>query len=235
MCVAHTTISLRHTAWFPLLPSRRSCSSSCSKACPRLNTRGSWAINSTPSFRCTPRAYTRHLVAKRRCPGRVAGGGSGARRENHRHAARAGSPLRTPQRAQDRRPHCLPRHGALDLARQPLALAHPPGYAWCRSYWTSLMRRKRCWIVQTLLAATNPTHPTPILASSQLTVLRHVPPRAYSILGHVFFRDEPFSQATLSARRIHWRRRLRWEGLQRATPRWATPRRATLRSALGSA
>ena len=147
--------------------------------------------------------HTRHLVTKRRCPGRrVAGGGSGARRKNHRHAARAG---RTPQRAQDRRPHCLPRHGALDLARQPLALAHPPGYAWCRSYWTSSMRRKRCWIVQTLLAATNPTHPTPILASSQLTVLRHVSPRAYSILGHVFFRDEPFSQATLSARRRHWR------------------------------
>eukprot|EP00964_Phaeocystis_antarctica_P133107 scaffold97278_cov48-Phaeocystis_antarctica.AAC.2 len=59
--------------------------------------------------------------------------------------------------------------------------------------------------------------------------------RAYSILGHVFFRDAPFSQAILSARRRRWRRRLRWEGLRRATPRWATPQRATLRFDLGSA
>ena len=95
----------------------------------------------------------------------MAGGRSGARRENHR--------------LLELDVHFVPLnvHKIVALIVSPdmvrstspgsrYALAHPPGYAWCRSYWTSLMRRKRCWIVQTLLAATNPTHPTPILAPS---------------------------------------------------------------------
>ena len=56
-------------------------------------------------------------------------------------------------------------------------LAHPPGFAWCRSYWLKSRKRNGCLILHTPPAATtNPTHPTPILAPSQLTVSRHVAP-----------------------------------------------------------
>ena len=179
--------------------SNSNCSSSCSNACPRLNMKASWVRSSTPSFRCHsihlsiypsiypsvhvylhyPRAialittWRTHRGAPSRA--RVAGGGSGSRRKDHWHAARSGrAPDRTPQRAPDRRPHYLPRQGALDVARQPLALAHPPGgVPRCRSYWTASKRRKGCWSVHISLAATDPTPAAP----SQLTVLRHVPAR----------------------------------------------------------
>ena len=70
-------------------------------------------------------------------------------------------------------------------------------------------------------ATTNPTHPTPILAPSQLTVSRHVVPtrvrelkvRFSSLMSHL---PRPRS---LSARR---RYRRRWTKLRRATPRWST-------------
>ena len=73
-------------------------------------------------------------------------------------------------------------------------------------------------------ATTNPTHPTPILAPSQLTVSRHVAPtrvRELKVRFSSSMRRLP-SPHFLSARR---RYRRRWTKLRRATPRWSTRHR----------
>ena len=151
-------MTLRHTRRFHFPPITRRSSSSCHwRACPRLSTSGSWAKCSTPSSRsqsypinllsiflsstrntsviglCT----VTHLMASA-CPG----GGSGASRKAHRHAARAG-------RARDYPPPRVPRHGALNVSHgQPLALAHPrpvaPGAAATESHRGSAGSARLC-------------------------------------------------------------------------------------------
>ena len=91
-----------------------------------------------------------------------------------------------------------------------------------RSYWLKSRKRNGCLILHTPPAATtNPTHPIPILAPSQLTAPRHV------ALTRVRELKVRFSSSMsrlpsphfLSARR---RYRRRWTKLRRATPRWST-------------
>ena len=216
----------RHTICFHLPPSSSKCSSSCSKACPRLNTRCSWARSSIPSFRrpIHPSIFWIYLsidrsihrlveavvallyLIKQGCPpcARVAGGGSGARRKDHWHAARSGrAPDQAPQRAPDRSPHYLPRHGALIVARQPLACTRP-----------HLSVCAPCGVPQLLNSikeAQGVLECTHFDGGDRSDSLNpdgaesadgfEARARAYS--NRAFFRDEPFPQTILFARRRH--------------------------------
>jgi hypothetical protein len=171
----------RHKTCFRLPPSSRNSSSSCSTACPRLSTRAFWATGSTPSSRCitlTPHSATSCLFIHAKhtgmaCPPLacgIGGGSGGARRKDHRHAARDGP-------GRDSAPPLLPRHGALDLAQaqhfvhtRPLARLRVV----CCSYWIKSRKRKGCLALHTP-TTTNPAHPTPIPAPSLLTISRHAP------------------------------------------------------------
>ena len=100
----------------------------------------------------------------------IGGGSGGARRKDHRHAARDGP-------GRDSPPSLLPRHGALDLAQaqhfvhtRPLARLRVV----CCSYWIKSRKRKGCLALHTP-TTTNPAHPTPIPAPSLLTISRHAP------------------------------------------------------------